>query len=74
MLKAIQSTQPEIKVMTKLGSDVNTAKKECQFIATILKTNVLLQHNSDTFLINAEGACVQTNNKLEDLISLSERG
>jgi hypothetical protein len=73
MLKAIQGIKT-VEVITKLGSDIDLAKKECQFLATIISCNVRLTHNSDTYIIDKNGSCVQENNNLADLIEMCKRG
>lgn len=73
MLKHIQGkSTPE--VMGQLGSHIDDAKKEAQFLAAILQVPVRLYFNNHTYLIDGEGNTVKETTDLQNLIKMTEEG
>ena len=50
-----------IEVDVKLGTDVDSAIKDCTFLANIIGCNITLRHNGEKFLIDAKGQKIKIN-------------
>lgn len=56
-------------VIGAAGGEINGAKKEAQFLATILHIPVRLIFNDNSYLIDADGNCIREQGDVEKILN-----